>query len=129
MEYNDVLVKFCERKLHSERPEYFNAISSLYISAVGYYNLFRRENLSNISVLIYWCIFANGIAAFFFHWYALYILKLLDEFTMIIPVWLGISKILIDFQIKMTSSFNLTKFQHIPTRKNLKILNSKKIMV
>ena len=37
MEYNLVLNNFCERKLYPNRPEYLNAFSALYISAISYY--------------------------------------------------------------------------------------------
>ena len=100
MEYNCVLVNFCERKLYPNQPEYINAISALYICAVGYYNLITIQNKSanksaTISI-IYWCICINGIAAFLYHWYAWYMFKILDEFSMIIPIWFGICKILFD---------------------------------
>ena len=94
MEYHHVLNNFCERKLYPNRPEYLNSISALYISAISYYMLIKTPNISKSAVLIYWCIFTNGIASFLYHWYALYIFKHLDEFSMIIPIWLGISKIL-----------------------------------
>ena len=97
MEYNNVLINFCERKLNPHRPEYLNAFSALYISAIGYYFLITTKNLSTNIAIIYWCIFTNGIASFLYHWYALYIFKLFDEFTMIIPIWFGISKILFDY--------------------------------
>tara|TARA_B110001452_G_scaffold267618_1_gene278513 strand:- start:1311 stop:1841 length:531 start_codon:yes stop_codon:yes gene_type:complete len=55
----------------------------------------NTPNISKSAVLLYLCIFTNGIASFLYHWYALYIFKLLDEFSMIIPMWLGLSKILL----------------------------------
>ena len=97
MEYNKVLINFCERKLYPNQPEYLNSISALYISVISYYMITKTVNLSKIAVLLYWCIFINGISSFFYHWYAWYIFKLLDEFSMIIPIWLGISKILLNF--------------------------------
>ena len=71
IEYNQILVNFCERKLYPNQPEYINAISSLYICAVGYYNLIQQQNKSvnksaTISI-IYWCIYINGLAAFLYH--------------------------------------------------------------
>ena len=94
MDYNHVLYKFCERKLYPNRPEYLNAFSALYISAISYYMIIKTPNISKTSILIYWCIFTNGISSFLYHWYALYIFKLFDEFSMIIPIWLGVSTIL-----------------------------------
>lgn len=96
MEYNHVLVNFCERKLFSHRPEYLNASSALYISAIGYYNLTTIKNKSINMSIIYWCFCINGISSFLYHWYAWYIFKLLDEYSMILPIWFGLCKILFD---------------------------------
>ena len=98
MEYDHKLITFCERKLYPDRPEYLNAASALYISLISYYMLKCTPRLSNLATLLYLCIFTNGIASFLYHWYALYIFKLFDEFSMIIPVWLGISKIMLNFE-------------------------------
>ena len=103
MYYNDIIIKFCERKLYLDRPEYINAISALYISGIGYYNLVYFYNKSKSITLVYICIISNGIGSFLFHWYAWYIFKLLDQFTMIIPLWLGINKILYDLEYSKMS--------------------------
>ena len=65
-------------------------------------NEFSRRTLSSNSIsIIYWCIFTNGIGSFLYHWYAWYIFKLLDEFSMIIPVWIGICKIMHNLNYSM----------------------------
>ena len=96
MEYDHILVNFCERKLYTNQTEYINAFSALYICAISYYNLLKTHNLSTTIIMLYCCIFVNGLAAFLYHWYAWYIFKLFDEFSMIIPIWIGISKVLLD---------------------------------
>jgi len=112
MEYNQVIVKFCERKLFPYRPEYLNAFSALYISTIGYYNLLKISRKSLSLSLIYWCICMNGFASFFYHFTGWYFFKLLDEFTMIIPIWIGIVRILQDLNysknyIGLISAYNI----------------------
>jgi hypothetical protein len=96
MEYNQEIIIFCERKLFPCRPEYLNCISALYISGIGLYNLLKLKERSLILEIIYWCLITNGFMSFLFHYTAWYMFKLLDEFSMIIPLWIGISKILYD---------------------------------
>lgn len=104
MEYNQKIIMFCERKLFPSRPEYLNCCSALYISGIGIYNLFKCKELSKKRVvsksseLIYWCLITNGFMSFLFHYTAWYVFKLLDEFSMLIPLWIGLSKILHDLQ-------------------------------
>ena len=98
MEYNHVLTKFCERKIYPNQPEYCNSLSALYIVAIGYTNLLRSYKQSKSISLIYWCMICNGISSFAFHWTGYYILRLFDEFSMIIPLWIGIYKILYDLE-------------------------------
>ena len=96
MKYNDVLINFCERKLNPHQPEYINSISALYITAIGYYNLMKIAKKSVCLSLIFWCICMNGIGSFLYHWTGWYMFRLLDECTMIIPLWVGMVKILYD---------------------------------
>ena len=112
MKYNDVLINFCERKLNPHRPEYINAFSALYIAAIGYYNLMKITKKSVCLSLIFWCICMNGISSFLYHWTSWYIFSLLDEYTMIIPLWIGVVKILYDlnystYWIGMISLYNI----------------------
>jgi hypothetical protein len=119
MEYDTKLIKFCERKLYPDRPEYINAFSALYMCCISYHNLSIVHKLINTNyfpktqLLIYWCIFINGLASFLYHWYSWYIFKLFDEFSMIIPVWLGISNILIDLNYSIYSIGIFTTFNMI----------------
>jgi len=94
MEYNNVIIQFCERRLFPDRPEYLNCISALYISGIGLYKLFLYKEISKSLEIIYWCIVTNGTMSFMFHYTGWYLFGLLDEFTMIIPLWLGLSKFL-----------------------------------
>ena len=96
MEYNQEIIIFCERKLFPLRPEYLNCISALYISGIGFYNLLKLKERSLILEIIYWCLITNGFMSFLLHYTAWYLFKLLDEFSMIIPLWIGLSKILYD---------------------------------
>jgi len=96
MEYNHVIIQFCERKLFPNQPEYLNCISALYISGIGFYNLVTQKNLSKSLEIIYWCIIANGMMSFLLHYTGWYLFKLLDEFSMIIPLWIGLSKFIHD---------------------------------
>ena len=118
MDYNYKLVKMCERTLYPDRPEYLNSFSALYMCFISAYYLSRQtsekfdqtnflknellkkqtlkkfDQTSNSISIIYWCIFVNGIGSFLYHWHAWYIFKLLDEFSMIIPIWIGLCKIM-----------------------------------
>ena len=112
MEYNQEIIMFCERKLYPNQPEYMNCISALYISGIGYYNLLKQNELSLSLEILYWCITTNGLMSFIFHYNGWYLFKLLDEFTMIIPLWLGLSKIMYDFNystyyIGLLTNFNI----------------------
>ena len=98
MQFDHVLTKFCERKLYPDQPEYFNTLSALYIGAIGFTNLLRYYQRSKSISLIYWCIICNGVTSFAFHWTGWYIMRLFDEFTLIIPLWIGIHKILYDLE-------------------------------
>lgn len=99
MNYDYEITKFCEKKIYPNQPEYFNSITAIYISIISLYFLRRTHNLSNNTILVYYCICINGLSSFLYHWYSWYIFKLFDEFSMIIPIWLGISSILFDFNI------------------------------
>ena len=113
MEFNTTLVKFCERKLYPNRPEYINCLSALYITYIGCKKLRNTVHPSKSTEFIYWSICLNGIVSFLFHYTAIYLFKLFDEFTMIIPLWIGVNSILHDlhystFYIGLLSIFNIT---------------------
>ncbi len=100
MDYNHIIIQFCERKLFPDQPEYLNCFSALYISWVGLYNIIYLKNLSKCLEIIYWCMVINGIMSFFLHYTGWYLFKLLDEFSMIIPLWIGLCKFLQDLEYK-----------------------------
>jgi len=123
MDYNYKLVKMCERTLYPDRPEYLNSFSALYMCFISGYYLSQQRNFSkneiskkiyskqlltsNSIAIIYWCIFVNGIGSFLYHWYAWYIFKLLDEISMILPIWIGLCKIMhnLNYSIYYTGFF------------------------
>jgi len=111
MDYNYKIINMCERKIYPDQPEYLNSFSALYMCYISAYSIFKQSKyrISHNSSILYWCIFTNGIGSFLCHWYGWYIFKLLDEFTMIIPVWLGISKILynLNYSIYYTGFFTI----------------------
>ena len=100
MEYNYKIINMCERRMNPDSPEYLNSLSALYMCYISYYYLTNTIKLSNTVLIIYLLIFANGIGSFLYHWFAWYIFKLLDEFTMIIPIWIGICSIMNDLNYK-----------------------------
>ena len=95
MEFDTTLVKFCERKLYPNRPEYLNCVTALYVTYVAYKGL-QNKGLSKNAEFIFWSIGINGICSFLFHYTAIYLFKLFDEFTMIVPLWIGVNSLLHD---------------------------------
>ena len=112
MKYNNVIIQFCERRLFPDRPEYLNCISALYISGIGLYKLFLHKEISKSLEIIYWCIVTNGTMSFMFHYTGWYLFKLLDEISMIIPLWLGLSNFLHDLKYS-TKYIGLLTFLNI----------------
>ena len=96
MNYSDQVSNFCEKQLFPNQPEYINAFSAFFLCYISMKNLRipKHKKIGPIKDVIYWCIFANGISSFTYHWYGWYIFKLADEFTMIIPIWLGAVEII-----------------------------------
>lgn len=96
MEYNLIVSNFCEKKLFPYQPEYINSFSALFITFMGSYKIIYNKYPLTI-LLFYLCIILNGIGSFLYHWYGWYIFKLYDEYTMIIPIWIGMSTVLIEY--------------------------------
>ena len=97
--YQNNHIYFCEKKLYPNSPEYLNAISSLYICYQSYIDIISPKIINNNStIIINSIIFINGIAAFFYHWNNNEIFKLMDAFTMIIPLWFTLSYLLFLFK-------------------------------
>lgn len=95
MHYAYKVSNFCERRLFPSQPEYINSISALYISFIGLRNILsiKNQGIGPITSTIYWCIFINGFSSFAYHWTGWYIYKLADEFSMIIPIYLGLIEV------------------------------------
>ena len=94
MHYNLIVSTFCERKIFPNQPEYLNALTALFLCYISLKNLWTLPITTQTSLVLYNCLFSNGIGSFLYHWYGWYIFKLVDEMTMIIAIWLGIGKIL-----------------------------------
>jgi len=111
MDYNYKIINMCESKLYPDRPEYLNSFSALYMCYISLSYLFKKskDRISHSITILYWCVFMNGIGSFLYHWHGWYIFKLLDEFTMILPVWIGISKILynLNYSVYYTGIFTI----------------------
>jgi hypothetical protein len=76
---------FCESTIYSsgQHPEYANAISSLFISWIGYKGLKNQHN--NFStIMLYSSLFINGITSCFYHYYNNIGCGLLDRMSMIL---------------------------------------------
>ena len=116
MDYNYQIVEFCEKRIYPNQPEYLNAFSALFICYISYKEIRKIKNINknkSIVLLIHSCIFINGISAFLYHWYNLYIFKLFDVYSMIIPLWIGLFDIMVrlNYQNKyivLLSIFNIT---------------------
>ena len=101
--YNYEINKFCEKKMYPDRPEYINAFTSLFLCYISYIGLNSTKKLKKTVILIYWCIFVNGIGSFLYHWYSWYIFKIFDEFSMILPIWISLADIL--FSLKYSHNY------------------------
>ena len=78
---------FCEGLLNG-LPEYYNALSSLFISYFGLVGLYEIHD-DLIIQIIYSLLFINGISSFMYHWTGNIGFALYDEFPMIISLFLG----------------------------------------
>ena len=81
---------FCEGQI-SGIPEYWNSISSLFISLVMWGGLHTKDLHQEIKT-IYFILFLNGFSSMFFHWTMYYGWKMFDQFTMIFAIWFGIKR-------------------------------------
>ena len=86
-------VPFCEGKINGI-PEVWNTVSSLFISYVAFCAL-KYSNLTSNIRSIYYLLFLNGIGSMGYHWVIKgslgYVWKMLDQFTMILALWLGVT--------------------------------------
>ena len=81
---------FCEGKINGV-PEYFNSISSLFISLISFGGL-QTKVLHEDVKSIYFILFINGFFSFMFHWTMYYGWKMFDQFTMIFAIWFGLKR-------------------------------------
>ena len=83
---------FCESLLYGH-PEYVNSYTALCIlfsGLYGLYNLSNDVNISNIWRLLYSIFIINGIGSFGYHYTNYFIWKFIDEYTMLIAIFMGI---------------------------------------
>jgi hypothetical protein len=76
---------FCESTIYSTgpHPEYFNAISSLFITFIGLNGLFKPK-LSILLKMVYSSLTVNGIASCLYHYYNSIGFGILDRMSMIL---------------------------------------------
>lgn len=82
---------FCESKIFG-KPEYINAITSLFISIIPFFFKFPKITAFK---RIFFILFLNGISSFYYHIKLDWIGKQLDELTMILIVYIFIFKLII----------------------------------
>lgn len=85
IDFNTYDHNFCESTIYSSgpHPEYLNAISSLFISYVGYKGLTNSYN-TYITNMLYSSLLINGITSCFYHYYNTIGWGLLDRMSMIL---------------------------------------------
>ena len=111
MEFNH---NFCESRINNyNTPEIWNSYSSLAISIIPL--LFRSPN-SDLLLNIKYLLIFNGISSFIYHYYLTWLGKQLDELSMILTNYFGLSFLLnVFFTNNIYSKYqvNLTKQIHI----------------
>ena len=85
IKFNTFDHNFCESTIYSNdpHPEYFNAISSLFITFIGLNGL-SKPNLSILLKMVYASLFVNGIASCLYHYYNSIGFGILDRMSMIL---------------------------------------------
>ncbi len=76
---------FCESSIYSSNPhpEYFNAISSLFITFIGLNGL-RKPHIHLFVSLMYSCLAVNGVLSYLYHYYNSIGYGLLDRMSMVL---------------------------------------------
>lgn len=91
---NTVIHEFCEAKLTGGPPEYLNSITSLYMTFLALNTLRKRDlYLQSVSKIIYLLMAINGVASMLYHFNLNYRYKLADEYTMILPMTIGVANL------------------------------------
>jgi hypothetical protein len=88
MHWTDIDHSFCEESILG-LPEYYNAISSLFISLFGIYGLCKLHNELFIDIL-YSNFIIVGFGSVGYHWYGNIGWGLFDEIPMILSIFTGI---------------------------------------
>jgi hypothetical protein len=82
---------FCEASIYGGPPEYFNSLTSLFITYVGYYGLKYNFHSNNDIFLLYAALLINGITSCAYHWTNYLGFGLLDRGSMILIAYPSIS--------------------------------------
>jgi len=108
--FNQFDHNFCESTIYSDgpHPEYFNTISSLFITFIGL-NALRKPHLSIFLSIMYSCLSVNGVLSFLYHYYNSIGYGLLDRMSMVL---LGFSTSYICYTT-LKKSFHITFFADI----------------
>lgn len=88
MHWTDIDHSFCEAAING-LPEYYNAVSSLFISGFGIYGMMNKYNELFVDVL-YTNLIIVGFGSFGYHWYGNIGWGLFDEIPMILAIFTGI---------------------------------------
>jgi hypothetical protein len=118
--YNDTIVHaFCESRLTGGPPEYLNSITSLYMTFLSFSVLWRKElYLKSMTKIVYLLMAINGIASMLYHAKLTYSYKLADEYTMILPISLGVA----NFADKLLQSYKSIIFNFFYLSYNVYIM-------
>jgi len=83
--FNQFDHNFCESTIYTEgrHPEYFNALSSLFITFIGL-NAMRKPHLTIFFYMMYACLAVNGILSLLYHYHNSIGYGLLDRMSMVL---------------------------------------------
>jgi hypothetical protein len=83
--FNQFDHNFCESTLYAEgrHPEYFNALSSLFITFIGL-NAMRKPHLTIFFYMMYSCLAVNGVLSLMYHYQNSIGYGLLDRMSMVL---------------------------------------------
>lgn len=86
IDFNSFDHNFCESTIYSldPHPEYLNAISSLFITFIGFNAFFKSGASDFLLQILYSSLFINGITSCFYHYYNNIGWGLLDRMSMIL---------------------------------------------
>jgi len=83
--FNQFDHNFCESTIYADgrHPEYFNALSSLFITFIGL-NAMRKPHLTLFLYIMYACLTVNGILSLLYHYHNSIGYGLLDRMSMVL---------------------------------------------